>query len=64
VVNRRRWIATVTIAESLGYLMPAFAGIWSARLGIEGAQQVLWMAVAGLGEGFALVLRDRTGRAA
>ncbi len=37
--SRRRWVITVTSAETIGYLAPATAGIVTTRLGLDGFAQ-------------------------
>jgi hypothetical protein len=54
ITARTRWIASVTLAEALGYLAPACAGIATARLGIDGGAQAALLAAAGCIEGLAL----------
>ncbi len=51
---RHRWVIAVTLAETAGYLVPASAGILSARAGIGGLAQAALVVVAGLFEGLAL----------
>ena len=53
-VARHRWIVSVTIAESLGFLAPSAIGIASAKLGFGIVEQAAALMVAGLAEGIAL----------
>jgi hypothetical protein len=51
---RHRWLITVTAAETVGFLAPACAGIWSARAGLGALPQTALVLAAGLFEGASL----------
>lgn len=51
---RRRWLTSVTLAEALGFLVPACVGIVAFRLGLEPYARSAWVVAAGACEGFAL----------
>lgn len=51
---RHRWMIVVTAAEAVGFLVPACAGILSARAGLRGLSQAALVVAAGLFEGAAL----------
>jgi len=55
-VPRRRWLLVVTVAEAVGYMVPACTGVLSVRAGLDGPAQAVLLGAAGLGEGFALGL--------
>lgn len=50
----RRWFLRVTLAESVGYLAPAFAGVFASLGGASAWTEVAVMAVAGAFEGACL----------
>jgi hypothetical protein len=51
---RHRWVISVTIAEAIGFLVPACAGIFSTRAGLRDLPQAGLVVAAGLVEGIAL----------
>lgn len=51
---RHRWVLLVTLAEAIGFLAPAGAGVLSARAGLSGFSQASVVIVAGLVEGLVL----------
>lgn len=51
---RHRWIFGVTLAEAMGFLVPATVGLLSVRAGIRGLEQAALVVTAGLVEGLAL----------
>jgi hypothetical protein len=51
---RHRWLIVVTAAEVVGFLVPAGAGIFSARAGLRGLPQTALVVAAGLFEGASL----------
>lgn len=51
---RQRWVIGVSIAEMLGFLLPASVGALTAIAGVEGAAQFLLLVLAGCGEGLIL----------
>jgi hypothetical protein len=54
--ERHRWIPAVTLAEGIGYLAPAFIGIFATRAGLSEAHRAELVVLAGLFEGAALGL--------
>lgn len=52
--RRARWLIAVTIAETIGYLAPALAGILTTRAGWSDGPRAIAVTTAGLFEGFAL----------
>jgi len=52
--RRHRWVIVVTLAETMGYLVPACTGILTTRAGVDGVTQAGWIVAAGLVEGFIL----------
>lgn len=51
---RHRWVIVVTLAETIGFLVPACTGILSAKAGVGGLAQAGWVVAAGLVEGLVL----------
>lgn len=51
---RHRWVIFVTVAETVGFLVPACVGILATRANLGGAAKAAVMAGAGLAEGLAL----------
>lgn len=51
---RHRWVISVTLAETIGYLAPACAGILSVKVGLTQTTQSALVVTAGLVEGIAL----------
>jgi hypothetical protein len=51
---RHRWLIIVTAAEAVGFLVPACAGILSAKAGLRGLSQTALVVAAGLCEGASL----------
>ncbi len=54
VLPRHRWVVLVTLAESIGFLAPAGAGVLSVRAGLHGLSQASVVVAAGLVEGLVL----------
>jgi len=54
VETRQRWIVLVTLAEAIGYMAPATAGILGTRLGASAPSQALVVVGAGFVEGACL----------
>lgn len=51
---RHRWLILVTLAETIGFLVPACTGVLSSKAGMGGLSQAALLAGAGLVEGLAL----------
>ena len=51
---RHRWVVTVTLAETVGFLFPMCAGVISAKAGLGHAASAAVVVAAGLVEGLAL----------
>jgi hypothetical protein len=51
---RHRWVVVVTLAEALGYLFPALAGILTQAAHVSDVQQIASLTVAGMMEGLFL----------
>jgi hypothetical protein len=51
---RHRWLIVVTLAETMGFLVPASAGVLSTKAGIGGTSQAALLVASGFVEGLAL----------
>jgi hypothetical protein len=51
---RHRWVIGVSLAEMLGFLLPASMGAITALAGVEGVTQFMLLVLAGCGEGLLL----------